>query len=65
MAGKSPMAATDDQRAALKVMSRAADRAEADRARAVWGDLKALHLAHQTFIDPTLSNQLSIVPSPP
>jgi hypothetical protein len=35
MAGKSPVTATDDQRIALKVMAGGADRAEADRARAV------------------------------
>src|SRR5215468_11982515 len=35
MAGKSPVMATGDQRAALKTMAGDADRAEADRARAV------------------------------
>jgi len=35
MAGKSPVTATDDQRAALKLMADSADRAQADRARAV------------------------------
>ena len=35
MAGKSPVAATDYQRAALKLMADSADRAQADRARAV------------------------------
>jgi transposase len=35
MVGKSPIAATDDEKAALKVMAGAADRAEADRARAI------------------------------
>jgi Homeodomain-like domain len=35
MAGKSPVAATEDQRAALKAMAGGADRAEADRARAI------------------------------
>lgn len=35
MAGKSPVAATDDQRATLKALARGADRAEADRARAI------------------------------
>lgn len=35
MAGKSPVTATDEQRAALKLMAHSADRAEADRARAV------------------------------
>lgn len=35
MAGKSPVTATDDQKAALKAMALGADRAEADRARAV------------------------------
>lgn len=35
MAGKSPVTATDDQRAALKAMAGGADRAEADRARAI------------------------------
>jgi transposase len=35
MAGKSPVTATDDQRAALKAMAGGADRAEVDRARAI------------------------------
>jgi transposase len=35
MAGKSPVVATDDQRAVLKLMAASADRAEADRARAI------------------------------
>jgi hypothetical protein len=35
MAGKSPVVATDDQKAALKAMAGGADRAEADRARAI------------------------------
>ncbi len=35
MAGKSPVTATDDQSIALKVMAGGADRAEADRARAI------------------------------
>ena len=35
MTGKSPVTATDDQRVALKAMACGADRAEADRARAV------------------------------
>ena len=35
MAGKSPVMATGDQRAALKAMASDADRAEADRARAI------------------------------
>lgn len=35
MAGKSPVTATEDQRAALKLMAAGADRGEADRARAV------------------------------
>lgn len=35
MAGKSPVTATDDQRATLKALARGADRAEADRARAI------------------------------
>jgi len=35
MAGKSPVMATGDQRAALKTMAGDADRAEADRARAI------------------------------
>ena len=35
MAGKSPVTATDDQVAALKAMACGADRAEADRARAI------------------------------
>ena len=35
MAGKSPVTATDDQRTALKAMAGGADRAEADRARAI------------------------------
>ena len=35
MAGKSPVTATDDQRVALKAMAGGADRAEADRARAI------------------------------
>jgi transposase len=35
MAGKSPVTATDEQRAALKLMADSADRAQADRARAV------------------------------
>ena len=35
MAGKSSVTASDEERAALKVMASGADRAEADRARAV------------------------------
>jgi hypothetical protein len=35
MAGKSPVTATDEQRAALKALAGGADRAEADRARAI------------------------------
>ena len=35
MAGKSPVTATDEQMVALKVMAGGADRAEADRARAI------------------------------
>jgi transposase len=35
MAGRSPVAVTDDQRAALKALAGGADRAEADRARAI------------------------------
>jgi len=35
VAGKSPVTATDEQRAALKLMADSADRAQADRARAV------------------------------
>jgi transposase len=35
MAGKSPVAVTDDQAVALKAMAGGADRAEADRARAI------------------------------
>ena len=35
MTGKSPVTATDEQRAALKVLAHCADRAEADRARAL------------------------------
>jgi transposase len=35
MAGRSPVAVTDDQRAALKTLAGGADRAEADRARAI------------------------------
>ena len=35
MAGKSPVLATDEQRVALKLIANSADRAEADRARAV------------------------------
>jgi transposase len=35
MAGKSPVTATKDQRVALKAMAGGADRAEADRARAI------------------------------
>ena len=35
MAGKSPVTARDDQRAALKVMAASVDRGEADRARAI------------------------------
>ena len=35
MAGKSPVAATDEQKLALKVMAEGSDRSEADRARAV------------------------------
>ena len=35
MAGKSPLQATEDQLAGLKAMAGAADRAEADRARAI------------------------------
>src|SRR5881398_1740944 len=34
MAGKSPVAATEDQRRALRALSRSRDRGEADRARA-------------------------------
>jgi transposase len=36
MAGKSPVAATDEQRRALMALSRSRDRGEADRARAIW-----------------------------
>jgi transposase len=35
MAGKSPVAASDEQRAALKTLAGSADRGEADRARAI------------------------------
>lgn len=35
MAGKSPVKASDDQKAALKLMAASADRGEADRARAI------------------------------
>ena len=35
MAGKSPVTATEEQRTALKVLAQGADRAEADRARAL------------------------------
>jgi transposase len=35
MSGKSPVVATDDQKVALKAMAGGADRAEADRARAI------------------------------
>lgn len=35
MAGKSPVTASEEQRAALKAMASGADRAEADRARAI------------------------------
>ncbi len=35
MAGKSPVTATDEQKAALKALAGGADRAEADRARAI------------------------------
>ena len=35
MAGKSPVTATEEQKAALKVLAQGADRAEADRARAL------------------------------
>jgi transposase len=35
MAGKSPVAATDEQRRALMALSRSRDRGEADRARAI------------------------------
>ena len=35
MAGKSPLAATEDQRRALMALSRSRDRGEADRARAI------------------------------
>ena len=35
MTGKSPVTATDEQRAALKVLAQGADRAAADRARAL------------------------------
>jgi transposase len=35
MAGKSPVTATDEQRAVLKLMAGSADRSQADRARAV------------------------------
>jgi transposase len=35
MAGKSPLTATDEQRAALKALAGGSDRGEADRARAV------------------------------
>ena len=35
MAGKSPVVATDEQKTALKALASGADRAEADRARAV------------------------------
>src|SRR5215207_9961855 len=36
MAGKTPVAATDEQRRALMALSRSRDRGEADRARAIW-----------------------------
>ena len=36
MAGRSPVAATDEQRRALMALSRSRDRGEADRARAIW-----------------------------
>src|SRR5215203_3097299 len=36
MAGKSPVAASDEQRRALMALSRSRDRGEADRARAIW-----------------------------
>jgi hypothetical protein len=57
MAGKSPVTADDEQREALEGLGASRDRGEADRARAVlltlagWtaGNLKAHHLAHQTF----------------
>jgi transposase len=35
MAGKSPVTATDEQRAALQALAASSDRAEADRARAI------------------------------
>jgi DNA-directed RNA polymerase specialized sigma24 family protein len=35
MAGKSPVAATEEQRRALMALSRSRDRGEADRARAI------------------------------
>ena len=35
MTGKSPVTATDEQKAALKALGHCADRAEADRARAL------------------------------
>ena len=35
MAGKSPLTATEDQRRALRALSRSRDRGEADRARAI------------------------------
>jgi DNA-directed RNA polymerase specialized sigma24 family protein len=35
MAGRSPVTATEEQKAALKVLAQGADRAEADRARAL------------------------------
>src|SRR5215204_6441351 len=36
MTGKSPVAASDQQRRALMALSRSRDRGEADRARAIW-----------------------------
>ena len=35
MAGRSPVTATEDQKTALKALAQGADRAEADRARAL------------------------------
>ena len=35
MAGRSPVTATEDQKSALKILAQGADRAEADRARAL------------------------------
>jgi transposase len=40
MAGKSPVTALDEQRAALEAMARGAERAQADRARAILLTLK-------------------------